>query len=224
MQCSPPISHLPIVNMTIERRLRVPSSPQPSSGGKTGVSTVCSFRRCCTRPYHFILTRCIAIFPQNIPLPALQRKISRLLIWNVQYNTFTVCWNFKSNLLYSVACEADKILGLFQFYNKLYKIVLWAIITQMMEAVSTSKTSINVYQTTRCNIPEDSHPHTRRCENLKSHQGASNVYFLYCSVICHTLAIFLLSQLVQQMQEHSGNLIISLCIFSVDSYVARYKL
>jgi hypothetical protein len=27
----------------------------------------------------------------------------------------------------------------------------------MMEAVSTSETSVNFYQTTRCTIPEDSH-------------------------------------------------------------------
>jgi hypothetical protein len=39
-----------------------------------------------------------------------------------------------------------------------------------MEAVGTSKTSVNFYKTTRCNIPEDSHLHTRRHENLKSNQ------------------------------------------------------
>jgi hypothetical protein len=39
----------------------------------------------------------------------------------------------------------------------------------MMEAVSSSETSVNIYQTTRHNIPEDSHLHIRRRENLKSH-------------------------------------------------------
>jgi hypothetical protein len=39
----------------------------------------------------------------------------------------------------------------------------------MTEAASTSETSVSFYQTTRCNIPEDSHLHTRRRENLKSH-------------------------------------------------------
>jgi hypothetical protein len=29
--------------------------------------------------------------------------------------------------------------------------------------------SVNFYQTTRRNIPKDSHPHTRRRENLKCH-------------------------------------------------------
>jgi hypothetical protein len=42
------------------------------------------------------------------------------------------------------------------------------IITLMMEAVSTSKTLVNFYQTTRRNNPEDSHLLTRRRENLKS--------------------------------------------------------
>jgi hypothetical protein len=33
---------------------------------------------------------------------------------------------------------------------------------------SISETSVNFYQTTRRNIPEDSYLHTRRRENLKS--------------------------------------------------------
>jgi hypothetical protein len=44
-----------------------------------------------------------------------------------------------------------------------------AVIALMMEAANTSETSVNFYQTTRHNIPEDSHLHTRRRENLKSH-------------------------------------------------------
>jgi replication fork clamp-binding protein CrfC len=40
----------------------------------------------------------------------------------------------------------------------------------MMESASTSKTSVKFYQTTRHTIPEDSHLHARRRENLKSHQ------------------------------------------------------
>jgi hypothetical protein len=38
-----------------------------------------------------------------------------------------------------------------------------------MEAVSTSEMSVNFYQITRRNIPENSHLHTRCRENLKSH-------------------------------------------------------
>jgi hypothetical protein len=40
----------------------------------------------------------------------------------------------------------------------------------MMEAITSYETSVNIYQTTQCNIPEDSHLHTRHYENLKSHQ------------------------------------------------------
>jgi hypothetical protein len=42
------------------------------------------------------------------------------------------------------------------------------IIRAMMEAVSTSKPLVNIYQITQCNIPVNSHLHTRRRENLKS--------------------------------------------------------
>jgi hypothetical protein len=46
--------------------------------------------------------------------------------------------------------------------------VFWAI-ALMMEAASTSETSVNLCQTTRRYNPEDSHIHTRRRENLKAH-------------------------------------------------------
>jgi receptor-type tyrosine-protein phosphatase gamma len=39
----------------------------------------------------------------------------------------------------------------------------------MMEVARTSETSVNFYQTTWRNNPEDSHLHTRRRENMKSH-------------------------------------------------------
>jgi hypothetical protein len=48
--------------------------------------------------------------------------------------------------------------------------VFWVFaIVLMMEAASKSETSVNFYQTTRRNKPKDSHIHTRRLENLKSH-------------------------------------------------------
>jgi hypothetical protein len=37
----------------------------------------------------------------------------------------------------------------------------------MMEAVRTSEISVNFYQTTQRNIPEDSHLHIHHHENLK---------------------------------------------------------
>jgi hypothetical protein len=39
----------------------------------------------------------------------------------------------------------------------------------IMEALSSSETSVSIHQFTQCNIPEDNHLHIRRCENLKSH-------------------------------------------------------
>jgi hypothetical protein len=50
----------------------------------------------------------------------------------------------------------------------------------MMEAASTSEMSVNFYQTTRRNNPEDSHLHARRRESLRSHLGS----------ICQLLHIF----------------------------------
>jgi hypothetical protein len=44
-----------------------------------------------------------------------------------------------------------------------------SIIRAIMEAAGTYETSVNFYQTTRRSNPEDSHLHTRRRENLKSH-------------------------------------------------------
>jgi hypothetical protein len=45
--------------------------------------------------------------------------------------------------------------------------VVWWI--ALMEAVSTSETSLTSKKTAQRNIPEDSHFHTRRHENLKYH-------------------------------------------------------
>jgi hypothetical protein len=43
--------------------------------------------------------------------------------------------------------------------------------TLIMEAESTSETSINFYETTRRKFQEDNHLHTRSRENLKSHRN-----------------------------------------------------
>jgi hypothetical protein len=45
------------------------------------------------------------------------------------------------------------------------------IIALMMKAVSSSEMSVSIYHTARRNIPEDSHLHIRRHENLKSTGG-----------------------------------------------------
>jgi hypothetical protein len=52
----------------------------------------------------------------------------------------------------------------------------------MMDGTSTSETSVNFYLTTRRYNPEDSHLHTRRRENLKSH--LVNLYGAFCLATC----------------------------------------
>jgi hypothetical protein len=44
-------------------------------------------------------------------------------------------------------------------------------IAPMMETVGTSETSVSIYQTTRHNMPEDSHVHTNRTLNLNGDQS-----------------------------------------------------
>jgi hypothetical protein len=46
-------------------------------------------------------------------------------------------------------------------------------IALMMDAASASETSVNFYQTTRRNNPEDSLQHNRRRENSKAYRLAS---------------------------------------------------
>jgi hypothetical protein len=48
-----------------------------------------------------------------------------------------------------------------------------------MKAISSSETSVNIYQTARCNTQEYSHLNTRRRKNLKSHPYA---YCLWVSL------------------------------------------
>jgi hypothetical protein len=47
----------------------------------------------------------------------------------------------------------------------------------MMETLSSSESSVNIYQTTWCNIPEGIHLHALRRENLKYHL----YYTLFCN-------------------------------------------
>jgi hypothetical protein len=53
----------------------------------------------------------------------------------------------------------------------------------MTEAARTSETSIDIQLRTRRYIPEDSELHTRRSENLKSHNSAVLLYG------CETLSL-----------------------------------
>jgi hypothetical protein len=48
----------------------------------------------------------------------------------------------------------------------------------MMEAIHSSET-VNIYQTTQCNTPEDSHLHTYHHENLKFHYIQKEIIIQY---------------------------------------------
>jgi hypothetical protein len=47
------------------------------------------------------------------------------------------------------------------------------LVALMVEAVNLSETSVHIYEPTARSIPVDSHLHTRRHENLKSHPKLS---------------------------------------------------
>jgi hypothetical protein len=58
--------------------------------------------------------------------------------------------------------------------------IITVMIALMVEAENTSETSVNFYQTTRRNNPEDSHIHVRRRENLKSHPEFRCIVLSFC--------------------------------------------
>jgi hypothetical protein len=57
-----------------------------------------------------------------------------------------------------------------------------SLIVLMMEVVQTSETSVNSYQSTRRNIAEDSHLHSRRSEN--------HINYLRTAMGSHVTAMF----------------------------------
>jgi hypothetical protein len=85
-----------------------------------------------------------------------------------------ISWNRYVEKLYRYQI-AKKISSFTNFMNSISRMFAFLslrdrwVIALMMEAVSTSETSVNFYQTTRHNNPEVSHLHARCRENLKSH-------------------------------------------------------
>jgi hypothetical protein len=59
--------------------------------------------------------------------------------------------------------------------------VLTSSIALMIEAVSSSETLVNIHQTTRYYIPEDSRLRAHRCENLKPHKYHRRLLVLYAT-------------------------------------------
>jgi hypothetical protein len=69
--------------------------------------------------------------------------------------------------------------------------VLIRAIALMMEAVSTSEKSVNFCENTRCNVPEDSHLHSKlRCSGLeKSHVTADHEIFMFSNIKSFSLKV-----------------------------------
>jgi hypothetical protein len=76
--------------------------------------------------------------------------------------------------------------------DRRFRGALSSIIRVMMKAVSSSETSINIYQTTRCYIQEDSYLHTRRRKILKFHPVFVLLarYLTVCPETCITNVIY----------------------------------
>jgi hypothetical protein len=81
--------------------------------------------------------------------------------------------------------------------------IIRAIITLMMKTVCPSETSVNFYQTTRRNVPGDSHLCTRRRENLISHLRNS---YLTSEVEMGQQAVTLLWRLVTKKIKVTGTI------------------
>jgi hypothetical protein len=54
----------------------------------------------------------------------------------------------------------------------------WKEVTRIMDAASTSETSVDFYLSARRSIPKDSHLHTHRCENRKPHGSTAVCMFI----------------------------------------------
>jgi hypothetical protein len=64
----------------------------------------------------------------------------------------------------------ELVLSTFNLLQSQICIVVFVLVgDRIKEAASTSETSVDFYQTTQPTVLEDSHLHTRRLENLKSH-------------------------------------------------------
>jgi hypothetical protein len=74
-----------------------------------------------------------------------------------------------------------------------------------------SEMSFSIYQTIRCNIPEDSHIHTRRLENSKSHFKFVIFYFVALYIMGMMLInftyYFIAAKLIAVQIKHSIELL-----------------
>jgi hypothetical protein len=91
------------------------------------------------------------------------------------YICASFCWCLEQNDKLSLNCtESVNNKNVWRWLSSglLHRVVWLWVIALIMEAAGTSEVSVNFYQTTRRNNPENSHLHTHRCENLKSYNSS----------------------------------------------------
>jgi hypothetical protein len=92
----------------------------------------------------------------------------------VLHNITQVCvCNWETNLLTNIVAFRNVAPCSLVKYADVSEILA---ASAMLEAGRTSETSVNFYQITRCYTPEDTHLHTRRHDNLKSHEIIWRIY------------------------------------------------
>jgi hypothetical protein len=93
-----------------------------------------------------------------------------------------VTYDFNSFSIYCLSCILK--MAVFSVVVSCSLVEVSELIALMMEAASTSVTSVNLYQTTQRNNPEDSHLHICCWKNLKSHEVVyfSEFTFLFSSI------------------------------------------
>jgi hypothetical protein len=79
-------------------------------------------------------------------------------------------------------------------------------ITLLMEAVSPFDTSVNIYQTTWCYIPEDRHTHTHCLETLKK-------------ITCTLWQIFLIVPFRIDKLQQVLETLLDCCYFCIDNFM-----
>jgi hypothetical protein len=96
-----------------------------------------------------------------------------------------VCWSNKPRIPSSVSFFLGILLASRMSVSQSTNITIakLAVIALMMEAVSTSETSVNFYQSTRRNNSEVSHLHTRCRENLKSHNHYYGLILVFVKLV-----------------------------------------
>jgi hypothetical protein len=94
-----------------------------------------------------------------------------------------------------------------------------------MEAVSTSEASVNIYQTARRNISEDSYLHNRRLVNLKSHHELIDFVYPTASSLISVINVSL--KMLWHIRQHPapsrGYFILHIATYKAAGYNCQVK-